>query len=161
MATRVRDGAAMWGVAIACVLVIALYWTWVPSRGPKAADRPDSPQMRESTRRLISGQQLAGIEMSEGRMRNAGLVMAQTAGMMCELEAMRAANAERARVGGSPRFSEADFRGLPRRYGLERERVLALLVPGSGARPRRSTTSLQRPDNPPLRLPVGDLVARE
>lgn len=57
----------------------------------------------------------------------AAYIHARSAAMLCELEAMRAANAERARLGHAPAYDEAAFMALPRVYGLTLEHLIATL----------------------------------
>ncbi len=58
----------------------------------------------------------------------AAFVIAQAAAMLCELEAMKAANAERAQMGTAPAYNAADFSGLPGRFGLGENAVLELFA---------------------------------
>jgi hypothetical protein len=141
MGKRVRVSGVVGGVLLAGLVTGILYLLWEQSERPRGRDGARASRaMRGGTQQLVSGRQLVSIENSEARMRNGAFVMAQTASMLCELEAMKAANAEQRAAHGVAPFGSADFRDLPRKYGLERETV-SVILQGEAAPPPTNRVS--------------------
>jgi hypothetical protein len=60
-------------------------------------------------------------------------IESQTVCCSCELEAMKAENYKRIKMGYQAKYNELDFRELPVRFGLESTQVKEFLNDGKGS----------------------------